>query len=201
MIPLLIIAWAMLVFRSSGAGLGTAFGTGRVIGNTARGELFGISSRILFPVVVAGWFLIALVVGGLASERTPVLGWIAGLALLVVPTLLVYRSMHPEIASVPFDEWLGGLRPGVFGVTLLTWIACPLFIWSVAVWTQFVGSGWTTACVVAAIVSVFVAPFVALALARRWSRRLLQFVLIATILGTVTVLARASGITPDNPLL
>jgi len=194
MIPIVMIGWFMA--PSSFPATQQAAGVG------APGKLAGFSGALLFPIVAAGWLLIAFlgagfVGGGFTGPGTgiPGLAWVAFLCLFIGPTLLVYRSIHPEIAGVPFDEWLGSRRPGPIGIAVLAWFACVLFIASAVEWIPFdVDVGATGFIIIFAL--VFCIPLVALPIAHRWPGRLLQVVALAVVFGIVTFLATVVGITP-----
>ncbi len=202
MIPVVAIGWLVLILRSPTGGIATIRAT-RGAAEDASGELEGFNGALLFPMVVAGWLLIAFVAFGitLGYPARPgggalAIGLVLGACLFVGPTLLAYWSMHPEIAGVPFGEWLGSREYGRVGVPLVTWIACCWLVWSITSWTTFAGSWWTTACAFVLVLSVLVLPLVFMLIKPVGGRRLYLFISIATAVGLITVAAYLARLTP-----
>ena len=205
MIPILAIGLVVLVvrFRSPRFGRRYIGATQAAAEEAAPGKLEGFNGAVLFPLVVAGWFLIALIAFGLMigdpdrfGRGTTSVGLVLGACLFIGPTFVAYRSMHPEIAGVPLDEWLGSRNYGRVGVPIVTWIACCWLVWSITTWTTFVGSLWTTICAFVFVVSVLVLPGVFLLVRPLGGRRLYQFVGVATVVGLISVGAYLAGLTP-----
>ncbi len=204
MLPVLIIGWAVLWVRSPAAGLGLFRATPTVVGRATRGRLEGFNSTLLFPMVVAGWFLIAMlafgvVIGEPAQRevgRTNI-GFLLFLVMFIGPPFLAYRSMYPEISGVPFDEWLGSRNVGWIGVLIIAWIAGVWLVWSITTWTTFLGTTWTTICTFVLVCAIIVLPGVFALIKPRGSRRLYRFVGVAIILGLVSVGAYLAGVTPN----
>ena len=161
----------------------------------APGKLEGFNGALLFPMVIAGWLLIAFVALGLVYEG----GGSEGLALLLFlcvligPTLLVYRSMYP---ARPLDEWLGSRDVGRVGVPLAIWFVICWLVWSITTWTTFVGSRWTTFCEYVLYCLVLVLPLLLIRIQPRGGRRLFEFLGIATVVGLISVGAYVAGLTP-----
>ena len=207
MVPILLIALLVMAVRSPGLGSRMFGAVSGASGLSARGRVEGFPGALLFPLVVLGWMLIALLAGGVVAggfntgdggghpSGQPAIGLLLGLVLLVCPTFLVYRSMYPEISEVPFDEWLGGRRPRL-GVGLLLWIAWALMAWSVTTWTTFLGSTWTTVCSFIVIVSVLIPPGVFLLVRPVGGPRMYRFLAAAFAFGLVSVAAWLAGMTP-----
>jgi len=132
MLPVIVVGWVVLTVRSPVGRTGMMAAIRSAADRAAPGTLEGFSGTVLFPIVVAGWFLIALVAFGLMigdgakaqiDHPDTILALAVFLGLFIGPTFLAYRSMHPEIAREPFSDWLGRGSARV-GVPLVTWIAC-----------------------------------------------------------------------------
>ena len=165
MIPLVAVGWLVLSARSPLLGRTAVTATREAADDASSGKLQGFNGALLFPMVVAGWFLIALLVFGLTvgdedhrSGGSTALGLALFLVILVVPTFLCYRSMNPKIAEVPLTEWLGSRNFGQVGIPLVTWAACVWLVWSITTWTTVIGTTWTTICAFVLVVTVLVAP-------------------------------------------
>jgi hypothetical protein len=204
MLPILLIGWLVIMSRSPGGGIAIIRGTRSAAEEGAPGTLEGFNGALVFPMVVAGWFLIALIPIGLLSGdparpsgSAPALGLVFGTCVFVGPTFVAYRSMHPEIAGVPFSEWLGSREYGRLGVPLVTWIACCWLVWSITTWTTFVGGSWTTFCTFVLVCLVIVLPLVFVLIKPVGGRRLYQFIGVAIVVGLVSVGAYLAGLTPS----
>jgi hypothetical protein len=204
MIPILIIGWLLLIVRSpaGGFGLGVVGATRAAAEEAAPGKLEGFNGALLFPIVGAGWFLIALIVGGLlgsgdltrSDDGAPGVGLVVGTCLFIGPTLLAYRSMYP---ATHLDEWLGSRQYGRMGIPLVTWIAACWLVWSITTWTTFVGGEWTTFCTFVLICLAIVLPGVFILIKPTGGRRLYLFIGGATVVGLVSVGAYVAGLTPS----
>jgi hypothetical protein len=202
MIPLVAVGWLILWVRSPMGGWGVVNTTRAAANEASSGKLQGFSGAVLFPMVVAGWFLIALLVFGLTvgdegdrSGGRSAVGLALFLIVLIVPTFLCYRSMNPKIAEVPLTEWLGSRNFGQVGIPLVTWAACVWLVWSITTWTTFLGTTWTTICSFVLVVTVLVLPGVFLLVQPRGGRRLYWFIGVASVIGLVTAVAYQAGLT------
>lgn len=197
-IPLLVIAWIGLALRSPGGVYGTARAASNTLRSTAPGRLEGFSGRMLFPIVAAGWLLIGLLAVGVIGTDVPARAWTVFFVIVIVPTFLVYRSMHPEMARVPIGEWLARQRPGPVGIVLLTWVATMALVGSVITWTSFIGGAWPEISFWALMFAMFGVPIVLIPIGPRGGPRLYRFVAVSAVIGLVTAWAYLVGLTPPS---
>lgn len=200
MLPILLVGLVFMAIRSPGAPVLIAT---QVADRSGTGRLEGFSGRYLFPMVTAGWLLICLVVTGIiagdpngSGTRNTGLAWVVGVTLFLGVTFTVYRSMHRSIREVPFDEWLGGRRPGPVGIVLLIWIAGVGLVTTISIWTASIDGLWKDALFATSMLVLFVLPLLLILIKPKGSPGLYRILAVVGVASLVTVLASVAGLTP-----